>query len=216
MKTQNIDQLRASQHVLARRKFQRKISKEISSIDFYDFCSDEKALFDPETLEIVFSVLTFQEWENNNSIEDFVLSNEKIYGSYNGLKVTIYRKSEFFGDVEKIEAKLFSVEIKKYAQYDNAIKYVFTRKGKRKEESDFLRGKDCFLKIALGWGLISPADTMEDHTQDLKKTKYLSFDPRYVSDFVKLFNGFQLENNKIEVLYDFVNYNAENGKEKIS
>ena len=100
-------------------------------------------------------------------------------------KATIYRKSDFIGIV-KSEVKNLKILRGPYAQYADAIFLEFVPAGKRKAVRIVGSYAPYFL-ILNGHGHPEPGSAMELVSSDafvtVQKSKYLSFDPRYTSDF---------------------------------
>lgn len=105
---------------------------------------------------------------------------------YYDRKVTIYTKSGF-GDIVKIEARLREIVMgKKFAQYNNAVKVVFTKKRKRKLSAMMLT-HNPYMVIVDGWNNLDPEDMFGkasiESGVEVKRSKYACFDDRYATDF---------------------------------
>lgn len=103
------------------------------------------------------------------------------------VKVTIAYKTEMFGNVAVFEAHLHKYGTEKYAQYDKAPFVVYVMKGKRKL-CRIRQSYNPFICIMEGWNLELNSEHMELTSSvnpkiKVMKSKYSSFDPRYVSDF---------------------------------
>ncbi len=70
-------------------------------------------------------------------------------------KVTIYRKSEFMGNVVKTEARLFEYGTTEYAQYRDAPFLVYVQKGKRTKKRWVGTSRPYALVVA-GWNQPDP------------------------------------------------------------
>jgi hypothetical protein len=106
------------------------------------------------------------------------------------MKATVFYKSEFLGDIKSIEVTVVEHGTRQYAQYTHAPFVKFKKKGGR-NLFGIQQTYKPFLCIVAGWNLdIKPDDAYETvSTTDkmtIRKSKYSSFDDRYVSDFEQL------------------------------
>jgi hypothetical protein len=118
--------------------------------------------------------------------------------------VTIYRTSEFFGNIVKIEGKLKEIRNRKYAQYDNAVEVVYIPKGKRSPRSFISCGRENPLLIIIT-GLNHPSpDSMfgKPDNNGAAYSKYASFDPRWKHDFSHMIDDYLKENKNVTVIHD--------------
>lgn len=116
--------------------------------------------------------------------------------------VTIYRHGMF--GVSKIEARSLEVTTEDYAQYKNASKVVFVEKGKRKAMGFHVTNRDYCL-ILEGHGHLDPPSWLTPVSKEggfiVTKSKYASYDPRYLSDFKAEFAAYMAANPGATVLH---------------
>lgn len=101
--------------------------------------------------------------------------------------VTLYLGTEMA--VRRIDCR--SLDITRpfqYAQYDNAVNLTFIPKGKRSPCERFLSPKSFFYVLPTPLaiepaGMFGPATTTADGVQ-MAQSRYISCDPRWVSDFL--------------------------------
>jgi len=106
------------------------------------------------------------------------------------MKATMYRKSEFMGNIIKHEITLIEVkDHQKWAQYDNAVKVLCRHKNKRLS-SEHTFSYDPYVVIVEGWGKPDPKDMFDvvEKTDKvtIRKSSYASFDVRFMTDFDKM------------------------------
>ena len=101
-------------------------------------------------------------------------------------KCTIYWTGDFMGNVQSVEARSASVEVKPYAQHRDAVHVRFIKKGGRKERG-FVKGYKPRVWIVEGWNQTVPASMFnqveESNGLTVHSSSYTCFDDRYVSDF---------------------------------
>lgn len=121
--------------------------------------------------------------------------------------VTIYTKSEFFGNIIKREGKLLDMGVQKYAQYNKApfVKYTPKGKGKRKPIG-FVQTYNPYLIVLEGYGHPEPQSMFykSKTTQSnliVSESKYSSFDKRYSTDFDNILDTY-LNEKSIKPLLD--------------
>lgn len=119
-----------------------------------------------------------------------------------GKPVTIYTSSTF--GVLKLEGKIVDFGTKKYAQYDNAAYFHYVQKRKH-NASGIIKGYKPYMIIIEGHNHVSPEDIFKVVSQKenivVSKTKYSSFDDRYLTEFDECFAAYS-EQNKFNVLMD--------------
>ncbi len=105
---------------------------------------------------------------------------------------TIYRRSEFMGNIVRIEARSAEVECVQYAQYADAIEVRFVRKGARKL-CGWVETDSPFLLILDGHGHPDPAGIHEGGSVaklfggvTMTGSKYSSHDAGWARDFEAL------------------------------
>lgn len=103
------------------------------------------------------------------------------------MKATMYRKSEFMGNIVKHEITLIEVkDHQKWAQYNNAVK-VLCRHKKKRLNYEHTFSYDPYVVIVEGWGKPDPKDMFDvveqTETLTIKKSSYASFDTRFMTDF---------------------------------
>ena len=103
-------------------------------------------------------------------------------------KVTIYTRSEFIGNIVRIEAKLIEHGRRQYAQYENAPFVKYVPKGKRNPRG--LQGSfQPYILILEGWGHPEPASWLGDADDaGMSSSRYASHDDRWQSDFDAIIN----------------------------
>ena len=114
------------------------------------------------------------------------------------MKVTIYSKSEFMGNIIATETKLKSFTFRKYAQYYNALEVVHTPKRKRTTYRKICTpcGGSPNILILEGWNNPEPAGMFTGNT-----STHLSFDDEWQSDFDKVIDK-EIEKNDLKVVLD--------------
>lgn len=125
-------------------------------------------------------------------------------------KYTLYYTGMF--GVRKMEATVCEVEVKPYAQYNDAVHVKYVEKGKRKVQG-FVQGYKPSLLVLEGWGHPDPASMFNDPTLSpsgvvSRMSSYASCDPRWQSDFDAQM-GKYLEKTGAKVLHDFRTKNSE-------
>lgn len=100
--------------------------------------------------------------------------------------VTLYVKGGM-GNVVKVRAKFVEVTTRKWAQYDNATQLTYRKPRQRKDRSQVLGYKPWFVVVE-GDGpevddLFLDAQVDPKTGVSFQKSRYASFDPRFVSDF---------------------------------
>ncbi len=118
----------------------------------------------------------------------------KEYLNNKGKKITIYTTSNFMGNVVKYEGKLVDFGSEKYAQYNDSKYVTFIPKRKRKELK-LRKSYNPYLVIVEGWNHIEPLDTMESVSENVKRSKYKSFDERHRTDFNEVLNKYLNDKN---------------------
>lgn len=106
------------------------------------------------------------------------------------MKATIFWKTEFFGNIASAEVTLLDHGVRPYAQYSAAPFVKFKKKGGRKAYGIQQTYKP-FICIVDGWNLdIKPDDGYRTISSEngvtIKKSAYMSFDDRMVTDFENL------------------------------
>lgn len=102
-------------------------------------------------------------------------------------RATMYLRSEFLGNIVRVEVSSLEVTRGAYAQYDNAIKATFVKKGCR-NRSGLTQTSFPSLVILEGWNHPEPpkafgaARDAGNGTQ-VSRSTYSSCDPRWQSDF---------------------------------
>lgn len=106
----------------------------------------------------------------------------------NKTKATIFYKSEFFGNIVKLECWLVDHGTRKYAQYD-AAPFVRLIKKRARTVLQIQQSYSPYIAIVEGWDLDLKTEELysktlsSDNGVTVKTSKYSSFDSRYVSDF---------------------------------
>lgn len=115
------------------------------------------------------------------------MENEKIYPPKH--KATLYRKTEFFGNVVSDECYVLRTYFQDYAQYKNILHIEMMSKGKRSGYVFRASGSKPFLMLVDGWNNPKPESEMikidgGNPAIKCERSKYSCFDSRYVSDFL--------------------------------
>ena len=140
------------------------------------------------------------------------MQDSTVKNVHNDEKVTIYTTSDFMGDVVKYEGRIHESGRRKYAQYDSAPYVDITMKRKRKAIR-IMKTYNPYILVVKGWDHPDAEDYLkvvhESADAVISKSRYLSFDERYKTDFDKIINDL-IESKKIEVVEDFRNVNPYN------
>ena len=95
--------------------------------------------------------------------------------------VTVYRVAMF--GVHAITCRKVEIETGvKYAQYNDAIRVTYVKKGCRARRA-FILDYDPWLRIVDSSVAIEPGDPRDKDENGLPVWRYTSYDPRYVTDF---------------------------------
>lgn len=111
-------------------------------------------------------------------------------------QVTIYSDSEFGGCINKYEGKLIEFGTRPYAQYKKTpyVTFIPTRK---RYPRQILKGYKPFILILDGVGHPQPPSAFNEPVihglVTVYKSKYLSFDERYDTDFDTMIDKYIVE-----------------------
>ena len=97
--------------------------------------------------------------------------------------VTIYRRGYMFGITRTDCRDLTITTGVRYAQYDDATKLEWIERGKRKRVGCILDGHKPWLRVVNTAEAIEPQSPLEDVGGGTQRSRYLSCDPRWVTDF---------------------------------
>lgn len=133
------------------------------------------------------------------------MNNDKLTAK----KVTIYVKGEFMGNFHKVEATAYLVELVPYAQYADAVRFVFKGKGKRLLRAAVQTFRPS-LVVLEGWGHIDPpgmwgGKAVESAGVTLVQSTYTSCDEGWNHDFNKLLTDYVAKSGA-KILHDFRNH----------
>jgi hypothetical protein len=129
----------------------------------------------------------------NGVQEQFTEANIK-----DGDKITIFCISDF-GMVTESRVKMHSVTNCKYAQYDDAVKTVFTPENKRKQYYTYYHSNKCFI-VASGWHTIPETILWNVEVKNgftCRSSKYGSCDNQQIKDIKDY-----LKQNNVNILVD--------------
>ena len=125
-------------------------------------------------------------------------------------KVTIYFKSEFLGNVVKVEAKQIEIKVRSYAQYSQAVEFRY-RKPRQRRDRGAVQTYQPSLLVLDGWNHPEPGESFRTIAKsadaELQQARYSSCDPRWESDFDALIAE-HIEQTGARVLADFRGHNA--------
>lgn len=103
--------------------------------------------------------------------------------------VTLYRVGGMFG-VSRVDCKTLIINTgQKYAQYNDAIKIAYLKKGSRKSWSGAMLDYRPWLRVVDTKQAIQPEDPMQLKGDGSTATKYTSCDPRWCTDFEDLLDA---------------------------
>lgn len=95
---------------------------------------------------------------------------------------TMYRDAMF--GVSRTDCRTITITTGvKYAQYDDAVKVVYTEKGKRTPRGTVLCGAELWIRVVATKDAISPDSGMVPNGDGSRTSRYTSCDPRYRTDF---------------------------------
>jgi len=122
--------------------------------------------------------------------------------------VTLYLKSDMFGNIHRIDASFVVIdEGLRYAQYSNATRVDFIPKGKRKPRGVWVTSYP-FIIVLRREDAINPDDMYGDaevrNGVSVRQSRYSCFDDRYVTDFQA-----QLEATGVTPLYQRISNERE-------
>lgn len=125
----------------------------------------------------------------------------------NERRVTIYLRGEFFGNIHRIEASAYAVEVGRYAQYPAAVHCAFRPKGCRRVRGT-AQGYEPSLLILDGWGHPEPASMMTEPESTSSGTvvqvsRYMSCSPEWQSDFDAMIGAYLVEHPEVTVVADY-------------
>ncbi len=125
-------------------------------------------------------------------------------------KVTIYFRSEMFGNYLKIEARSYFTEIKPYAQYPSAVKFSWVPKGARSARA-FIQTYRPSLLILDGHGHPDPAPMFGEEKDEggvsARRSQHLSFSEEWDTEFNEMIRAHVVA-TKAKVLADFRDHNS--------
>lgn len=121
--------------------------------------------------------------------------------------VTLYLSSEFLGGINRFDCREVEViEGVKYAQYDNAVRIIFTEKRKRTARQVVITSHPFAVIVDTKHAIIPDSAMVpcESNIPGLKgsKSRYAAFDSRWQSDFYE-----QLAAANVPVLKDYKEWN---------
>ncbi len=103
--------------------------------------------------------------------------------------VTMFRQGEMVGGISEIACKSLKIEVLPYAQYPAAMRVTFLPKGKRLQRQTWIFGNTPFLVVLptdkaanINPSYYLPAESSTPGVT-VRRGKYGSCDPRWVSDF---------------------------------
>jgi len=132
-------------------------------------------------------------------MDKFEIAKEKILNLEVGKKYTLITSGGF--GVCKTEITLKSVESAKYAQYHDAIKFIFRAKNKRKDQGLYFHFRSDFVVVEGTYNATHdpflPKETTENGVS-ISKGKYMSCDSRFLTDAIE---EIQAENKNILVAH---------------
>lgn len=129
-------------------------------------------------------------------------------------KVTVYRKSEFCGNIVKTEMKLIEFGIESYAQYDSCPFVVGVPKRKRSAYK-MLESYNPYMIIVDGWNNIEPNGLYEGGKDlggaegvTVTQAKYSSCSDGYAKDFDSIID-FLIADKSVKVLADYRGHDSQ-------
>ena len=127
------------------------------------------------------------------------------------IKATLYRRGEFLGAIHKIEVRAISVTREKYAQYESAVRVEYIEPRQRHART-FVDSHKPSVLVLDGWGHPDPDSAFgaEEQTAPgvtLSRSRYLSCDPRWQSDFDAKINAYLAEKS-VRVIADMRGVNT--------
>lgn len=131
--------------------------------------------------------------------------------------VTLYAPTGVMSsNLVKIECRTLRVEVGPYAQYAAAVRFTYVPKGSRKEREHIETSRPCAV-ILEGHGHMDPDSLFDESTRKTEgdistvRSRYLSCDPRWQSDFDAKLAGY-VEEDKCKILADFRGHDSGEGK----
>lgn len=115
---------------------------------------------------------------------------------------TIYYRSELMGTISSMECRSVEIEIRKYAQYENAVHVKFIKKGARKPRG-FVQTHKPSLIVVEGHKNIKPLGMFEGGKQvvseDMTTTeaKHTAFSDGYADDFDQMLEEWLAKSGRV-------------------
>ena len=137
----------------------------------------------------------------NTTERKYYTKADNFYTEVNSIKVTMYRKSNFLGNIIADEITLIGFGRREYAQYASVPFVKFKKKRGRNVLEYNPGGYEPFVLIVDGWNNPNPSDGYDQVEKrnglTIRKSSYACFDERYISDFNEL-----IENENLNVIFD--------------
>lgn len=127
-------------------------------------------------------------------------------GNFKAGKATVYFKTEFLGDVQKVEVREVAAVRKPWAQYDGAVEVTF-KKPRQRKARQLLGSYRPFIVVLDGWGHPNPTDSYDWSKSSTGCTvgtsRYSSFSDGYLTDFDDLLAEYFANHPEVVVLGDY-------------
>jgi len=118
-----------------------------------------------------------------------------------GVKATLYRRSQIFGNVVKTSVWLREYGTDTYAQYSSDPYVVFVQKGKRKVVR--YRGSgDPYCLIVEGWDTPGGPDFFRWQNDKSQISPFVCFDEEWTREFEDIIEP-QIRTGAVKVIHDF-------------
>jgi hypothetical protein len=116
--------------------------------------------------------------ENSNALQ----SDQKTEQNVRFENVALYLVAGH--GIRRIDCKNLALKTQQqHAQFDDAIEYQYLEKRKRYPRGGFLTGSDVWLRVVPLASAIDPDYFMVPDGPELFRSRYASYDMRYVADF---------------------------------
>lgn len=184
--------------------YRKSDGKKFNVIDFKNYGSYQEILAKSDNSDEEVELTLGKLISKNNFLDLFSTRPTKGITNESAAEFDTMYYTDGFGSISKMEIKLIECGTRQYAQYSAAPFVKYVQKGKRKP-SGYIKGYEPYILILKGIGHPEPA-SMFDKVSDkdgvsVSKSRYLSYDKRYKTDFDRVIDEY-IKDNNVTVLFD--------------